>query len=85
MVQNNNILGYIVSQIGISTNTNKIDVIVNLLRPKNANKVQFLMGHYEYYRCFIHMYVVDVKPTCSLVENFLWAEEYEHSFENFKC
>ena len=49
MVKQGNILGHIVSQNGISTDLDKIKVIVDLPRPKNVKEVQAFMGHWMIY------------------------------------
>ena len=53
MVQQGKILGHIVLKNGISTDFEKIEVIVSLSRPRNAKQVQGFMGHCGYYRRFI--------------------------------
>lgn len=44
MVQQGNILGNIISKNGISTDFEKIKIIVELPRPRNAKQVQGFMG-----------------------------------------
>ena len=48
-VRQGKILGHIVSKNGISTNMDKVCVIVDLPRPINAKGVQCFMGHCGYY------------------------------------
>ena len=50
------ILGHVVSRNGISTDLNKIKLILELLPPTNFKDVQQFMGHIGYYRRFIYMY-----------------------------
>ena len=49
MVRQGKILGHIVSRNGISTDFEKIKIIIELPRPKNAKQVQGFMGHCGYY------------------------------------
>ena len=53
MVRQGKILGHIVSKNGISTDQDKIQVILQLPRPTNAKEVQGFMGHCRYYERFI--------------------------------
>ena len=57
MVRQGKILGHIVSKNGISTDLEKINVIVDLPRPTNYKGVQVFMGHCGYYRRFIYLHV----------------------------
>ena len=60
MVRQGKILGHIVNNI--CTNEEKIQVIVNMPRPKNAKEVQAFMGHYGYYQRFIFQYASISQP-----------------------
>ena len=62
MVRQGRILGHIVSKNGISTDLDKINIIVDLPRPTNVKEVQAFMGHCGYYQRFIYMYAVIAKP-----------------------
>ena len=84
MTQQGKIVGHIVSKNGITTNTDKIFVIVNLPRPNTIKEVQSYMGHCRYYRRFIHMYAVIAKPLYRLLASFDWTQECELSFERLK-
>ena len=85
MVRQGRILGHIVSKNGISTNLDKIKIIVDLPRPKNVKEVQNFMGRCGYYRWFIYMYDMIAKPIYSLVNmTFEWIEECETSFQKLK-
>ncbi|MCO5601209.1 hypothetical protein L7F22_055328 [Adiantum nelumboides] len=55
MVRHGKILGHIVSKNGISTDMEKILVIVELPRPLRVKEVQAFMGHCGYYRRFIYL------------------------------
>ena len=53
MVRQGKILGHIVSKHGISTDMDKIKVIIELPIPQSPCDVQVFMGHCGYYRRFI--------------------------------
>ena len=78
------ILGHIVSKNGITIDTDKIDVIFNLPRPKVVKEVQAFMGHCGYCCRFIHMYAMIAKPLYRLLVSFDQSEECELSFERLK-
>ena len=62
MVRQGKIMGHIVSANGISTDEDKIKVIVELPHPIHAKGVQIFMGHCGYYRRFIYMYAEVARP-----------------------
>ena len=69
------LLGHIVSKNGISTDLDKIKIIVDLPRPKNFKELQAFVGHCEYYQSFIHMYAIISKPLYRLLVNFNWIKQ----------
>ena len=84
MVRQGKILGHIVSANGISTDEEKIKVIVELPRPVHAKGVQIFMGHCGYYRRFIYMYADVARPLYALLIVFEWADECEEAFQKLK-
>ena len=84
MVRQGKILGHIVSANGISTDEEKIKVIVELPRPIHAKGVQIFMGHCGYYRRFIYMYADVARPLYALLIVFEWSEECEVAFQKLK-
>ena len=74
MVRQGKILGHIALKNKISMDMDKIQVILNLLRPINAKGIQCFMGRCGYYQQFIYMYA---KPIYSLITAFKWIEECE--------
>ena len=84
MVQQGKILGHIVSKNFISTNEDKIRVIVELPCPIHAKGVQIFMGHCGYYCRFIYMYVNVARPLYALLVVFEWTKEYEKYFQKLK-
>ncbi|MCO5581469.1 hypothetical protein L7F22_035354 [Adiantum nelumboides] len=84
MVRQGKILGHIVSKHGISTDMDKIKVIVDLPIPTSPRQVQVFMGHCGYYRRFIYMYAEIARPFYGLLVNFEWTPECTSSFDKLK-
>ncbi|MCO5552095.1 hypothetical protein L7F22_005605 [Adiantum nelumboides] len=84
MVRHGKILGHIVSKNGISTDMEKIFVIVELPRPLRVKEVQAFMGHCGYYRKFIYLYAIIAKPLYALIAKFEWTDECEKAFQILK-
>lgn len=81
MVCQGNLLGHIVSRDGISTNFDKIKVIVDFPRPRTPKDVKKFMGHNGYYCSFVCMYAMIAKLLYGLLVVFIWTEEYEESLK----
>ena len=73
MVRQGRILGQIVSKNGISTDLDKINIIVDLPILTNVKESQAFMGHYGYYQRFIYMYTVIARPLYGLLIVFVWT------------
>ncbi|MCO5575757.1 hypothetical protein L7F22_029561 [Adiantum nelumboides] len=84
MVRQGKILGHIVSKNGISTDMEKILVIVELPRPLRVKEVQAFMGHCGYYHRFIYLYAIIAKPLYALITKFKWTNECEKAFQILK-
>ena len=87
MVRQGKILGHIVSKNGISTDFEKIKIIVELPRPRNPKQVQEFMGHCGYYRWFIKNFLVIVSSMTNLLKKnveFVWSEECQRSMDELK-
>ena len=84
MVRQGKILGHTVSKNGICTNEEKIQVIVNMPRPKNAKEVQEFMGHWGYYCRFIFKYASIAQPLYALIMAYDWTNEGKQSFQKLK-
>ena len=70
MVRQGKILGHIVSKNGISTDEEKINVIVQMPRPNIAKEVQGFMGHCGYYQRFIFRFAIIAQPLYALIVAF---------------
>ena len=77
-------MGHIVSKNGISTDEEKVQVIVNMPRPKNAKEVQAFMGHSGYYCRFILQYASIAQPLYALIVAYDWTDEGEQSSQKLK-
>ena len=84
MVRQGKILGHIVSANGISTDEDKVKVIVELPCPIHSKGVKIFMGHCGYYRRFIYMYTEIARPLYALLIVFEWTDECEQSFQKLK-
>ena len=84
MVRQGKILGHIVSKNGISTDVDKIVVIIEIPRPHNSKGVQIFMGHCGYYRRFIYMYADIARPLFALLVVFEWTDKCEVAYEKLK-
>ncbi|MCO5571845.1 hypothetical protein L7F22_025593 [Adiantum nelumboides] len=78
------ILGLIVSKNGISTDEDKIKVILELPPPNNYKGVQRFMGHIGYYRWFILLFAKIARPLYKLLIEFKWTEECDQAYEVLK-
>lgn len=81
MVRQGKILGHIILQNGITTDAEKINVIVDFPRPINPKGVQIFKGHCGYYRRFIYMYA---EIANALLIVFEWTDDCEVSYKNLK-
>ena len=84
MVHQGRIPGHIILKKDISTNLDKIKIIVELSRPQNIKEVQVFMGHCGYYHRFVYMNAIIAKPIYGLITAFGWMGECKKSFENLK-
>ena len=84
MVCQGKILGHIVSQHGISTDLEKIKVILNIQIPKSPRDVQVFMGQCGYYRRFIYMYAKIARPFYKLLVKFEWTQDCKLNFKKLK-
>ncbi|MCO5565051.1 hypothetical protein L7F22_018722 [Adiantum nelumboides] len=78
------ILGHIVSKNGISTDEDKIKVILELPPPHNYKGIQRFMGHVCYYRRFILLFAEIARPLYKLLIEFKWTEECDQAYEVLK-
>ncbi len=80
-----NYLGYVISDIGIQPNPEKIKCIKNFPVPTNVRQIQQFLGLTGYYRRFIKNYSNITKPLTQLLKKdvpFVWNTECETGFQN---
>ena len=73
-----------VSRHGISTDEEKVKLILDMPPPTNEKKLQGFMGYAGYYRRFIKMFVDKARPLYALIKQYTWMEECTRSFDLLK-
>ena len=80
-------LGHVVSGEGVKPDPDKIRIIKEYPRPKDANDVKRLVAFANYYRRFINSFALIVMPLNKLLTKnceFNWTDECERSFQKLK-
>lgn len=80
MVSHGVVLGRVVSRRGITTDEDKVKVILTLEPPKYVKEVQTFMGHMNYYRRFMKGYAELSRPIYGLIHNLGWIDQCELDF-----
>ena len=78
------ILSHVVSKNGISTDFNKIKLILELPPKTNFKGVQRFTGHIGYYHRFIYMYAELARPLYHLLIDFEWTYECQKTYDALK-
>ena len=81
------LLGHKVSQLGLSTHTEKVKAIMELERPKKLSQLQVLLGMVVYFSAFIPYYASICVPLFQLLRKghkWKWGVEQEHAFQSAK-
>ncbi len=71
------------SEEGIATYPKKVEKICNLSAPKDQGGIRSILGHGNYYKCFIKSYCVITAPLQELLKksvHFRWSDEQEDAF-----
>jgi hypothetical protein len=87
MVKKGIVLGHIISSNGIEVDKTKIDLISNLLAPKNIREVCSFLGHAGFYRRFIKDFSSISRPLCTLLQKkipFEWTKACQLAFDKLK-
>ena len=82
------VLGHIISNKGIEVDKAKIELISKLPSPTNVKTVRQFLGHAGFYRRFIKDFSKFSKPLYKLLEKdakFIWDEDCHKSFEELKA
>lgn len=80
-------LGHVVSENGISTDTEKVQAVKEWPTPKTVKEIRSFLGLCSYYRRFIKNFAEIAKPLHQLTEKgkqFLWTEKCEDAFSTLK-
>ena len=82
-----NFLGHVVSAEGVSTDPDKIKLIVEWPTPTNLKKLRGFLALSGYYRKFVWGYSEISRPLNLLTkknQSHVWAEEQEDALRNLK-
>ena len=86
-VQETDFLGHHITNEGIQTDYNKIQVIQEWPAPTNLRELQQFIGMVNYYRRYINNYAQGMGPLFQLLKKqtpFQWKEEQQKAFEEAK-
>lgn len=81
------LLGYIISDKGISMCNDKVSVILNWPIPKSVNELQQFLGLSNFYRRFIKNFADVAKPLHNLTKKntpFVWTTTHNKAFNTLK-
>lgn len=89
-------LGHVISEKGIETDPDKVEVIKNYPRPQNSDELRSFLAFCSYYRKFVKDFARITKPLSDLlpptsmrkkkldVKQWQWNSEHEDTFQNLK-
>jgi len=80
-------LGHIISNMGIQTDSNKIEVIMNWPNPKNVSELRSFLGIANYYHRFIKNFAEIAASLNELLKKdveFKWETNHQEAFEKLK-
>ncbi|XP_070003826.1 uncharacterized protein, partial [Nicotiana sylvestris] len=80
-------LGHVISDEGISVDTQKIDAVKNWPRPTTPSEVRSFLGLAGYYRRFVEGFSSISSPLTKLTQKatkFQWSDTCERSFQELK-
>ena len=82
-------LGYVISRSGITPQANKVQLIVDMPRPKTVTQVKRFSGMINFYRDLWKKRAHHLAPVMELTQNkkkgpITWTEEASKSFEDIK-
>ena len=80
-------LGFVLTQGGYTTITNKVEAINKMPAPTNVDLLRRFLGMTSFYRMFIENYAKIADPLFALLkkgETFVWHEQHEKAFEMLK-
>jgi hypothetical protein len=80
-------LGHILCGEGVSTDPEKVKVIVDWPVPKSVNELHSFLGLADYYRKFVKHFGILARPLIDLLKKntvYLWTRDHEDSFAALK-
>ena len=86
-VKETEFLGYIIKPGGITTDSRKVQAIIEWDTPRNIKDVQSFLGFANFYRRFIKEYSKIAEPLTSLThkdKKFAWSPEAQKAFDELK-
>jgi hypothetical protein len=78
------LLGQKVSRLGMSTHKEKIDAIIHLAEPRNAQELHVFLGMMVYFSSYIPFYTWIAKPFFTLLQKGVpwnWTDLHQEAFE----
>ena len=81
-------LGYVISDKGVSMDSEKIEAVASWPIPKNVKDLQKFLGFANFYRDLINNYSEFTAPLTSLLKKgvtFAWSQEQEEAFQKIKA
>lgn len=83
-------LGFVVNEMGLCTDPDKVSAMLEYPVPKTATEVKRFIGLFSWYRRFIKEFSTLVAPICDLIKGkkkkqpIEWTEEADEAFKNIK-
>ena len=80
-------LGHIVSEAGVSPDSNKLHAILDYALPKNVKQVKQILGSFNFYRKFIPNFSKYSKCLTDFTRKnvpFIWTDECQRNFQILK-
>ena len=80
-------LGHVIFGVGISINPNKVEAVVDWVRPTNVSEIRSFLDLTGYYRRFVEGFSHIATPITQLTlknAKFVWTEECVKSFQELK-
>lgn len=85
-----NYLGFVVDQLGLRTDPDKVSAILNYPTPKNTTEIRRLIGLVSWYRRFIKNFASIAAPISNLLQGrkkgqpIVWTPEADEAFDEIK-